>query len=548
MRLGELLIMNGLITKETLEQTLLQQATTPRKLGELLTLNGSITERQLVEALEFQLGVPVVNMEEAQFDEQTLQLIPGTLARKHGVMPLEVKGRKLRVVMLDPLNQEALKDIQMTTGLLVQPCLATRTEIEQAVLRHYGMQDATDLWEQLLEEAVRQTACGIYLEPQNEGAWVRFKIDRSMRTHTTLPSKLQLGLTERMKNAFALDPSERKLPQEGSLRVHVADRTVDLRLSTLPTTAGESLFVSVTDASEAIRKLSELSLSEPNLHKLEKSIRRPSGLILVSGPWGSGKTTTLYTLMEELNKETLRCASVEERVLRRLDGVQQVEVKDEVGLTAPLALRSVLRQEPNAILIDDLSSPGMLQMALRAAAGGKLIIGSVLGSSAAETLQHLLDRGTDPYLAASSLHCVVSQRMVRRVCKQCAQSVPVTDEEAAQFESHGLLHPEDGKASKGLIGNFRSFVSAQISGKPTVIRGSGCSLCQQTGYRGYVPLQEVVTSEEGLRSWMLSRRQPEELKQQLEQSGSKSLLYDGLMKARSGITTVDEVLREISSG
>jgi type IV pilus assembly protein PilB len=545
MRIGELLVMNGLITEEQLDQALQEQARHPKKLGEILSELGFITERQLVEALEFQLGIPVLNINETVFDIRAVQLIPESIARKHKLVPFDCSGGKIKVAMSDPANNEAIKEIQMASGMSVQPFIAIRTEVEEAVIRYYGGEEAAMVLNGIIQAGVYQKASGVHFEPHETGLIVKYRIGSTLKTQKIIPKPIHGKLIERIKYVSHLNAAEGKIPQNGRFQMQVDHVQLDIRVSTLPALNGEFVFLQLMDESEALLAVSELDFSEANLQKYENAIQRASGMILVSGPTNSGKTTLLYSTLQHLKDENLKIITVEDPIMRRMSGITQMEVNEQSGPTFTNGLRSVLQHDPNIIMIGEMRNAESVDIAIRTTLSGRLVFGSIYGLSAVKTLDRLLGMGVDAHLLGSSLSCVVAQRLVRRVCRQCAQSVPITDEETKLFEAHGALQAEDQKNGKGLIGNFRSLVSAQISGKITVTQANGCRLCNETGYRGVIPLQEVILIDEPLRGLIIQRRPIQEIEKHLEQTGFKTLLHDGLIKVRDGMTTVEEVWRAV---
>ncbi|SDP05364.1 type IV pilus assembly protein PilB [Paenibacillus sp. yr247] len=545
MRIGELLVMNGIINEEQLDQALKEQARNPKKLGGIMIELGFITERQLVEALEFQLGVPVVNLNEAVFDLATVQIIDESIARKHHLVPISSGGGKIKVAMIDPLNKEAIKAIQMATGMSVQPFIAMRMEMEEAINRYYGSDTTAETLNEIIQAGVYQQARGIHIEPHEDGLMVKYRIDNTLKSKKTLSKKMHETLFRHIKLLSNLNVSERRLPQNGRFQIKVDHKQIDIRVSTLPSINGESLFLHLTDESEPQLTISELDFSELNLQKFEKALKLPSGMILICGPDGSKNTSMLYSTLTRLASENHRIITIEDPIELRMPGITQVEVNEQLGLTFAHALRSVLRQDPNIVMVSDIHDRETFEMAIKTTLTGRMVLGAIYGGSAIKTISRLMDMNKDSHLLGASLSCVVAQRLVRRICRQCAQSVTATEDEIKLFEANQVLHSEDQKNGKGIIGNFRTLVSTQISGKLTVTRGTGCIVCKDTGYRGVVALQEVLLIDGKLRELITGQRPIQEIESHLVQIGYKTILYDGLIKAREGITTVEEVLKTV---
>jgi type IV pilus assembly protein PilB len=543
-RIGELLVMNGLITDEQLELVLEEQQSSPAKLGEIMIRNGYIDERQLVEALEFQLGVPVVKMSETTFDPVAVHLIPESLARKHCVLPVGRDGGRLRVAMLDPLNHEAVKQIQMVSGLRVLPMIATRSELDEAIIRYYGSDESSEELKRILQLGMENKAIGIHLESVEQGLIVRLKKDGTLQEQGQVTKLKQLSLVDRIKRMASLMVEERTIPQTGRFQTDVDHRPVEVRVSCLPTLHGESLYLRLTDPYSPLLKLAELDFGESHLQEVEQALRRPEGLLVLSGPPGAGTTSTAYSLLEHRRSDDRKIISLEDPIGRVMPGITQVEINEQSGLSMTRALRGALRHQPNVVLVDGIAEMETAETALMSSRFGLLIVGTMKTRNAFDTLGRLMAMVRDADLLASSLSCIVTQRLARRVCRQCAQSVPATDEEISRFEAASLMSPNDSKnaARGGVIGNFRSFINTQVSGKPAVTRGDGCRSCGQTGYRGHIPLHEILTIDQSLREWISERKPIAEIEKHALQNGHKSLLINGLVKAREGLTTVEEVL------
>ncbi len=546
MKIGELLVMNGLITQDQLQHALKQQIHSRKKLGELLLDNGNITERQLVEVLEFQLGIPAVHLNEVTLDKNTVHLIRESTARKFKMIPMEEKEGKIKIAMLDPLHHEAIQQIQLATGLIVLPFISSRSEIDQAIIQHYGVSDSTEEINQILQAAVEQKARDIHLIPDEAEVVIKFLIGNTLIKIKSISRNDYEALVNRINILFNLHGEQHGLPQEGRLSWQMEPEQIDLRASTLPTVNGEHILIRLMNPMGKIMKMTELGLSASNYQTIEKLFQQPSGLILVSGPSFSGKSSTMYSILQELNKDDLNIISIEDPVEHRLRGVSQVEVNKRVGYSYSSALHSALYHNPNIVMLGDISDKESADMVVRASLADCLLVCGTPGRNAVQTISRLTEIGLDPHLIAASLSGVLSQRLARKVCVQCAQTVPASEEETKIFEQHHLLHLEDlSKGSKSIIGNFRTYVTAHISGKFTVIRGRGCHICNNTGYHGHLAIHEVLETDKTLKELILKSMPPFELEQYLKEREYKTMLYDGLLKAREGITTVEEVLRVV---
>ncbi|WP_243354796.1 GspE/PulE family protein [Bacillus litorisediminis] len=545
MRIGELLIMNGLITEEQLEKALQKQKYTFKKIGEILIEEQLITERQLVEVLEFQLGIPVIDLNEKSLDKATVHLIHESVARKHCMLPIEQKDGKLRVVMADPLNKEAIQDIQSATGMAVLPCLAPRSELESAIINQYGVLDSVKELSDIINYGIQQNASAVHLDAQPDGLVVRYKINNKLEKQKTIPKQMQEAVLGRLKTIANLNTSERKLPQTGVFHKKAQNVEYTIRVSTLPTIDGDSAVLHFFKQSDTILNLTDLGLTDSNLGKLKQATEPLKGLILIAGPAASGKTTQAYSLLQELKNDNRKVVSVEGIVNRRINGVMQVEINESNGFTYAYGLRSVMNLDPNVIMISDIPDAETAEAAIRISLSGRLVIGSIHGTDAIHTIKRLLDMGIEPYLIASSLSCIVGQRIVPKICERCAQSTPATDSEIKLFEAYNLLDYDNHK-EKSRIGNFRTFVAANKNSKLPVVRGEGCKICDNSGYKGFIGIQEVHMIDDGLRELILNKSTIQEFKQYVILQSFKTMIYDGLVKAREGITTVDQILKAVN--
>ncbi|MET3696892.1 type IV pilus assembly protein PilB [Bacillus oleivorans] len=545
MRIGELLIMNGLISEEQLEKALQKQKYTFKKIGEILIEEHLITERQLVEVLEFQLGIPVIDLHEKSPDKATVHLIHESAARKHCVLPIEQKDGKLRVVMADPLNKEAIKEIQSATGMTVLPCLAPRSELESAIISQYGVLDSVKELSEIIDYGIQQNASAVHLDAQSDGLVVRYKINHKLEKQKTIPKQLQEAVIGRLKTLSNMNTTERKLPQTGIFHKKAQNVEYHIRVSTVPTIDGESAVLHFVQQSAANLSLTELGLTDSNLSKLKQATEPMKGLILIAGPAGSGKTTQAYSLLQELKQDERKIVSLENLVKRRIDGVMQVEINEAHGFSYADGLRSVMNHDPNVIMVNDIPDRNTAEAAIRTSLSGRLVIGSIHGTDAIHTIKRLLDMGIEPYLIASSLSSIVGHRIVPRICERCAQSTPATDSEIKLFEAYNLLD-YDSQKEKTRLGNFRTFVAANKGSKLPVVRGEGCKICHNSGYKGYIGIQEVLIIDDGLRELILKKSPVEEFKQYVILQSFKTMIYDGLVKAREGITTVDQVLKAVN--
>lgn len=544
-RLGDLLVENDIISQQQLEEALEEQRKSKRKLGDLLISQGYITEQQLIEVLEFQLGIPHVSLFKYQIDPAITQIIPESMAKRYQVLPFQKEGGKLMVAMADPLDYFAIEDLRMSTGFRIEPAISTRDELQRAIARHYGMRDSmnqmlvelpsqeeieeteiTDedspivrLVNQMIQQAVSLRASDIHVDPGENNVAIRYRIDGTLRTERHLPKQMQGFITARLKIMARLNIAERRLPQDGRIKMQFDYRMVDIRVSSLPTMHGEKLVLRLLDLSSGIKTIDSLGFSDGNATAFRDMIDRPYGILLITGPTGSGKTTTLYAALNQLNEETANIITVEDPVEYQLEGVNQVQVNPSIGLTFAAGLRSILRQDPNIVMVGEIRDSETAEIAVRASLTGHLVLSTLHTNDAVSTVLRLRDMGVEPYLIASSLLGVVAQRLVRRICPDCRESYIPSDQEKIVLRRHGL--PAD-----------------------MLQRGKGCGNCSNSGYRGRVAIHEVLSIEPGIRKLISEGGSIDELRAAAEEGGMIRLMDDGLQKVSRGITTLQEVMRE----
>ncbi|GAB7386580.1 GspE/PulE family protein [Bacillaceae bacterium] len=545
-RIGDLLVEFGIITEEQLQQALEEQKRSGMKLGDIFIAKGYITEQQLIEILEFQLGIPHAQLQREKIDPRAFELVSEKLARRHNVFPLRVNKNKLVVAMADPLDYYAIDELRMSTGLYIEPMIAAKDEIKRMIDRYYRAEfeetmgevmkrlprerDETEeladrspivkMVNEMIAEAVRMKASDIHIDPQENGIRVRYRIDGILRTQRELPSHMLGGITARLKVLGNLNIAESRLPQDGRFELDIDRRKVDIRISTLPTVHGEKTVLRILDLQNAIKNIEHLGFSAENLQKFKRMLSIPYGIVLITGPTGSGKTTTLYSALSRLNGEEVNIITIEDPVEYQLEGINQVQVNTAVGLTFAKGLRSVLRQDPNIIMVGEIRDVETAEIAIRAALTGHLVLSTLHTNDAVSALTRLIDMGIEPFLVASSISGIVGQRLVRRICSRCKVPVAPAPEEAELLRQHGLA-------------------------AETLYKGSGCPDCNQTGYRGRMAIQEVLVPDEKMREMILARSADSEYRRHAKAQGFATMLQDGLAKAAAGETTVSEILRVI---
>lgn len=547
-RLGDLLIESGIISQEQLQQALAYQRGTKLKLGDVLLQYGFITEKQLIEVLEVQLGIPHLTLSTFSLDTTLTQVVTESMAKRYQVIPVRIRKdtRKLMIAMVDPLDYFAIEDLRMSTGYNIEPAIISKDEVQRAIARMYGLQDSMDLMlkdmgtqseeireseitdgdspvvrlvNQMIEQAVSLRASDIHVDPSDTGLLIRYRIDGFLRNEKMIPRSMQGVITARLKIMANLNIAERRLPQDGRMKMTFDMRTVDLRVSTLPTINGEKIVLRILDLSIGVKELHSLDMNEANLDHFYKMIARPYGIVLITGPTGSGKTTTLYSALSHLNKENVNLVTIEDPVEYQLQGINQVQVSPVTGLTFAKGLRSILRQDPNVIMVGEIRDVETAEISIRASLTGHLVFSTLHTNDSISTIIRLRDMGIEPYLIASSLVGVVSQRLVRRICPDCRVAYEPSEQERIYLRRKG----------------------SEIS---RLYKGQGCGICNQTGYRGRLAIHETLWVDDDLRQLIVNEQSIGDIKAYASRAGHRALFHDGLDKAAQGLTTLQEIIRE----
>ncbi len=543
-RLGDILVESGIITEQQLQEALAEQKKSKLKLGDHLLQQGYITEQQLIEILEFQLGIPHVSLFRYKLDTSLSSVVSEDIAKRYSLVPLKREGNKLTVAMVDPLDYFAIDELRLSTGFVIETVIATRDEVQRAIARMYSMQGSVKelmegmgegeeieesriidedspivrLVNQMFEQAIQFRASDIHIDPQEDGIRIRFRVDGVLRTERVLPRHMVGILTARLKIMANLNIAERRVPQDGRIQLNIAYKEIDVRVSSLPTIYGEKIVMRLLDVSNALIDIEKLGLTNRNLGFFRDLISRPNGILLVTGPTGSGKSTTLYAALNHLNQESVNIITVEDPVEYQLEGINQVHVNEAIGLSFASALRSILRQDPDIVMVGEIRDTETAEIAIRAALTGHLVLSTLHTNDAVSSITRLIDMGIPPFLLASSLNGVLSQRLVRRICKDCKTEYPATEQEKALFAQRGLK-------------------------VETLWRGKGCGSCSLTGYRGRVAVHEIFKMDDHLRNMITQRLPASEYKKYAMKHGMILLFDDGLLKVKQGITTMDEIYR-----
>jgi len=548
-RLGELLIKSGLIDDEQLRVALDVQNHAGGKLGSILVEQLIMSEEQLAEVLAEQKGLEIVHLASYAFDRDAVALLPQRIARMRRIIPLGYRDDKIVLAMADPLDVEAIDDMRLRARADVLPVVATESEIRYAIDKYMASQDAFQdvvaatagqeddldvkiavgedvpvvrLVNQIIREAVADEASDIHFEPGERDVRVRYRVDGVMHEVMRLPKSARAGVTSRIKIMADMNIAEKRLPQDGRIQVGVDGRPVDLRVATLPTGHGESLVIRILNQELTFRDLEDVGMLESHLEEVRKLIAKPYGAILVAGPTGSGKSTTLYAVLKRLNNETRKIITIEDPVEYQMDGVTQMGVITRIGLTFASGLRQILRSDPDVVMVGEVRDPETAEIAIRAALTGHLMLSSIHTNDAPSALTRLVDMGVAPYVTSSALLGVVAQRLARKLCPHCKTRIEI---------------PVDALVNAGF--------AAKRAAKLEPYGPVGCDQCFNTGYRGRVGIFEVMVMDDDLRKLFLHEAPAEVLRTQALLNGMLSLRDDALNKVETGMTSLEEIERVV---
>ncbi len=574
-KLGESLLKDNLITPQQLKEALDYQRLNGGRLASTLVKLGMLSDEEVTAVLSRQYGVPSVNLELFEVDQAAVALVPQETSERYSVLPLSRVGATLTLAMVDPTNVFAIDDIKFMTGLSVEPVVVSETAFNFAVKKYYGtsremelarvmedlvaestsmpdygedidqveVEDAQEeidlenlermsedapvvkLVNVIMVDALRRGASDIHIEPYEKDFRVRFRMDGVLYNIMAPPMKMRDALTSRMKIMARLDIAEKRLPQDGRIKIRVRldgrSRELDFRVSTLPTIFGEKIVLRLLDKENLRLDMTQLGFEPASLEKFKRNISKPYGMVLVTGPTGSGKTSTLYSALQSLNTPETNIMTAEDPVEFNLHGINQVQMKESIGLNFAAALRSFLRQDPNIILVGEIRDFETAEIGVKAALTGHLVLSTLHTNDAPSTISRLMNMGIEPFLVATSVNLIQAQRLVRRICKECKAQVHTPDEAMIDV----------------------GFVASEVKEIRT-FKGAGCSTCNGTGYKGRVGLYEVMEISEELRELILVGASGLELRRKAIEEGMLTLRQSGLEKIRQGMTTVEEVVRE----
>ena len=554
--LGESLVDEGVITKEQLEAAKKEEKRSGQRLRTALVKMGLVAEEDLVTFLSAKLGIPKIELKNYLIDPKIIELIPEELARKYQLVPILKIGTRLTCAMIDPWNIFALDEIRMKTNLTIEPAVATESEIKKALNEHYGAKGSMEdilktiegekpdakagetldakglegaaeepvvikLVNMIIMKAVQERASDIHIEPEELELKTRFRVDGVLHEVQSPPKHMQSAVISRIKILANLNITERRAPQDGRFDITMGTRKIDIRVSCVPTIFGENIVMRLLDVSTALLGLKEVGLSSDILKDYDKLILRAHGIILVTGPTGSGKTTTLYSSLDKINTVEKNIITIEDPVEYRLTGVRQIQVNSKVNLNFASGLRSVLRQDPDVIMVGEIRDRETTEIAIQAALTGHLVFSTLHTNDAPGAVTRLTDIGAEPFLISSSIIGILAQRLVRVICKDCKEEYSPTE---AELKDLGLL-------SKGQKEKIKFY------------KGKGCAKCSKTGYKGRIGIFELMVIDSEMRNLIIAKSSHDDIRKKAMSSGMISLMDDGIKKVKLGLTSVEEVLR-----
>ncbi len=561
-RIGELLVQKSLLSEEQLHRAKQEAETTGTRVGYQMTKLGFIEEAELAEAVSNQYGVPMITLDDFAVDSEVIALVPEDVAVKHTILPVNRAGSTLIIATSDPSNIFAMDDVKFLTGYNVEVVVAAEESIRRAIDKYYDSsssldevmmgfdddefevvagQDSVDLEELaqatedapvvklvnlILTDAVKKVASDIHIEPYEKDFRVRYRIDGLLYEVMKPPRKLKNPLTSRVKIMADLDIAERRLPQDGRIKLKMGrNQEMDYRVSVLPTLFGEKIVLRLLDKSNLQLDMTKLGFEEAQLADFKESIHQPFGMVLVTGPTGSGKTTTLYSALSELNTKSENISTAEDPVEFNLVGINQVQMHEDIGLNFASALRAFLRQDPDIIMVGEIRDFETAEIGIKAALTGHMVLSTLHTNDAPSTINRLLNMGIEPFLVSSSVNCIIAQRLARKICEECVEDDPEVT--TAALERAGMSSEEGARCQPR--------------------KGTGCSNCAETGFRGRIAVYEVMQLNDTLREFVLNGASAAEIKRESIRGGMSSLRRSALNKVLEGTTTLGEVLRVSTS-
>lgn len=552
-RLGDILVQSNKITQEQLNTVLKKQRMTGKRLGEQLIEDNILTEDAIIDVLEIQLGIMRIDLDKTFVNMEAVKSISESLALRYNLIPIDIENNKIKVAMSDPLNVFAIDDVTISSGYEVEPLITTQTAIKKAIDRYYSSQyvqkaanelvksqsqndvkgltieesdsleniknaPAVRLVDSLVKNAVKSRASDVHIEPFENYVRVRYRIDGQLHEVLKSPKETLAALVTRIKILGNMNIAEKRIPQDGRILMNIEELDFDLRVSILPTVYGEKVVIRILDRGSFLKSKEQLGIGNEDLIKLDRITNSPYGIILITGPTGSGKSTTLYTILNDLNKENTNIITVEDPVEYLMEGINQVSVNTKAGLTFASGLRSILRQDPDVIMIGEIRDSETAEIAIRSAITGHLVLSTIHTNDAASAVVRLSDMGIEPYLVATSVSGVISQRLVRRICEHCKTSF-----EASNYE-------------KAIIG-------IEESNPLKLYKGAGCTYCNNSGYSGRIGVYEIMEITREIRESIILNKSIDDVKDMSIRNGMRTLRKSCEDLVYSGETTIDELVK-----
>lgn len=557
--LGENLVVEGLLTSAQLKQIESEMHRTQESFQKVLRKLSFIDEKKFLSFLSQKLGIPEIEISHQIVKKEVLAILPQDIVRRFRVLPILRIGKRLTVATSDPFNLNLIDQLRIRTGYEIEQALATESEIRSAIEQYYGVKsDMSDMVQSMQDEltitaqkeimvpkeikaeeapiiklvntivsqAQRDGASDVHVSPEKDKVIVRYRVDGILREVDHYPKELHSGVVSRIKVISNLDIAESRMPQDGRVRMEFENQPLDLRVSIMPTVHGENLVIRLLNLQGAVLPLEKLGMNKENLTVFRETITKPYGILLITGPTGSGKTTTLYAALNQVNNAEKNIVTIEDPVEYQLPLVRQIQVNAKVNLTFANGLRSILRQDPDIIMVGEIRDKETADISIQAALTGHFVFSTLHTNDAASAFTRLLDMGVEPFLVASTVTCVIAQRLVRTICSECKGAYPMTE------------------------GELNSLKSMSGTGKmpAKIYRGKGCLNCKQTGYRGRSGIFEVITPNADIRRMALAKSSNEEIKRKAVELGMRTLREDGFEKIVAGVTTIEEVIRATHEG
>jgi type IV pilus assembly protein PilB len=551
-RLGEILVEAGELREEDIRKALTEQNKYGEKLGKVIVKMGLLSEKEIIDTVSKQLGIPITNLDKRELPEELIKLVPEDISKNYMVMPVERRFNVLRLAMVDPLDIDAMDEVARIVRMEVEPCIVTEGEMKRALEKYYGVktiveetleklkekEDAThikveeeeatgpidmtgveepviQLVNSILTQAIADSASDIHIEPTEKEMRIRMRIDGRLREVTAPQKKMLLPMVSRIKILGGMDISKTRTPQDGRFDIKDSAKEVSLRVSTYPTVYGEKVVMRLLDRSAALYGIDKLGLLPDDKEKVLKVLKRPYGFILSTGPTGSGKSTTLYAILNYINTPEKNIITIEDPVEYTIDSVVQSQVNPKAGLTFETGLRAILRQDPDVIMVGEIRDKETATIAVHAALTGHIVLSTFHTNDASGALTRLIEMGIEPFLVASSLSCVMAQRLLRRICNECKEAYQPP---RALLESLG------------------------VKGDVPLYRGRGCPVCKNTGYKGRIGVFEILTMDDRIRELAISKGSSEAIKKVAMENGMREIQDDAIQKALLGWTTLEEAL------